>query len=50
MNKFKWVIFPLIDSMDKVHDDIYPFDMTHIQETILNRTQRTNFLKLARYT
>lgn len=32
--------------MDKAHDGVYPFDMTHIQETPLDLTQELISLKL----
>ena len=35
--------------MDKAHDGVYPFGMTHIQETTLDLTQELIFKKLTKY-
>ena len=35
--------------MDKMHDSVYPFDMTHIQEMTLDLTYELISLKFARY-
>ena len=36
-------------SIDNAHDGVYPFDMTHIQETTFDLIQELISLNLARY-
>lgn len=44
INKFKWLICPLIDLIGKAHDDVFSFNVTRFRDDNWPNL-RTNFLK-----